>query len=84
MSACYANNCSGDVNVLTGEIREGSVFEQTEFDRLCSNPNVSSITLEDVNTGDRTLVYDKNDPDVEVEKVYYEREGGHYVRFERR
>lgn len=81
VSACYADNCSGEVNVFAGKIREGSVFESTEYDRLVNNENVTSISLVDVETGDRQTIYDRNNPENNANKVVYEENGQYYIRF---
>ena len=83
-SACYAENCSGEVHVLAGKIREGSVFESTEYDKLVANENVSSISLVEPESGKKQIIFDRDDPNQNAVKVAYEENGQRYVRFERK
>lgn len=83
VSACYAENCSGEVKVLAGKIREGSIFESTEYNKLVENKNVSSISLVNAETGDKQTIYDRDKPENNAQKVVYEENGQRYIRFDK-
>lgn len=84
VSACYAEGCKGNVSVLVGEIRKESVFISTEYERLKANPDVETITIENIKTGDKLVVYDASNPEGEAEQICYKRGENEFVRFERK
>lgn len=51
-SAAFAENASGDVRAVVGsDLREGNIWQTIEIPRLVDNPNVTSISQIDPDTG---------------------------------
>jgi RHS repeat-associated protein len=56
----FAAGASGDITVLQGDaLRIKSVWGQTEYSALKANPNVTSITAVNPNTGERVLLWSR-------------------------
>jgi filamentous hemagglutinin len=60
-SAEFAQGAQGDVRVLqeTG-VRVTSIWKETEYPALISNPNVTSITAINPVTGDEVLIWNRS------------------------
>ena len=59
-STAYAEQASGEVHAVIGaELREGNIWESTEFPALMKNQNVTSITIIDPKTGIETVILER-------------------------
>ena len=57
-SRAYAEQASGDVRVIARPpIRKGSIFEAVEFPTLKKNKNVTSVTMINPETGEKTVIF---------------------------
>jgi hypothetical protein len=83
VSDCYAQNCSGNINVVLGDkVGANSVFISTELDALKANVNVKSITAINPFTNEITLIYDKLNPGNNATIIkYIGEDGAELVKF---
>ena len=57
-SKVYAQQASGDIRVLAKPpLREGNIFESVELPALKENPNVTSVTMINPETGESKVIY---------------------------
>lgn len=58
VSDAFAEQVSGDVRAVIGDqMRPGSIWETTELPRLKNNPNVTSITVVNPDTGEEKVIF---------------------------
>ena len=59
-SRTFAQSASGDVRVVLGDnVNPGGVWMQTELPALQANPNVNSITVINLASGEQTLIWSR-------------------------
>ena len=57
-SSAYAEQASGDVRVIARPpLREHNIFENVELPKLKANPNVTSVTMINPDTNERTEIF---------------------------
>jgi hypothetical protein len=83
VSDCYAQNCSGNINVVLGDkVGANSVFISTEVDALKANVNVKSITAINPLTNEIILIYDRLNPENNATIMkYIGEDGAELVKF---
>lgn len=60
-SAAYAENTRGQVTAVIGsELRPGNIWQTVEIDRLIGNPAVTRIEQIDPDTGQLTVIFERN------------------------
>lgn len=59
-SAAYAENARGEVTAVVGsDLRPGNIWQTVEIPRLMDNPNVTRIVQIDPDTGDLTVIFQR-------------------------
>ena len=86
VSNYYAQKCSGNVHVIVGDkVRANSVFISTELVALKNNPNVDSIIIINLSTGDSTVIFDRLNSENNAQLVEYIGDDGQkFIKFERK
>lgn len=60
-SAAYAENTRGEVTAVIGsDLRPGNIWQTVEIDRLIGNPAVTRIEQIDPDTGQLTVIFERN------------------------